>query len=154
MVAFRKDLGVTSFDFPTPPGGPRPKLGDFLDPAPVPAKYYHSPHALDGLRRRATHGHHFVITITPLDGIAPTCTVKGVDKGCIVDPRGIDYSRPSKTGKGVNDENIRILTPRERFRLQGFPDDFILPCSDTQLYKQSGNSVSVPVIAAIAARVK
>lgn len=117
MVAFRQDLGVTSFDFPTPPDCPRPRLADFLDPAPIPAKYFHSPHALEGLRRRATHGHHFTLVVTPLDGIAPTCTVKGVDKAAIIDARGIDWSRPSKTGKGVNNENIRMLTPRERFRL-------------------------------------
>ena len=49
---------------------------------------------------------------------------------------------------------IRKLTPKECWRLQGFPDwAFDLAsgaCSDSQLYKQAGNSVSVPVIAAIA----
>jgi DNA (cytosine-5)-methyltransferase 1 len=46
---------------------------------------------------------------------------------------------------------IRKLTPRECFRLQGFPDSFILPkIADSRLYKQAGNSVSVPVIRAIA----
>lgn len=49
---------------------------------------------------------------------------------------------------------IRKLTPKECWRLQGFPDwAFDLAsgaCSDSQLYKQAGNSVSVPVIKAIA----
>ncbi len=44
----------------------------------------------------------------------------------------------------------RRLTPRECARLQGFPDDFQLPCSDTQSYRQMGNSVSVPVVQRIA----
>ena len=34
----------------------------------------------------------------------------------------------------------------ESKRLQGFPDDFIIPVSDAQAYKQLGNSVSVPII--------
>lgn len=54
-------------------------------------------------------------------------------------------------------ERPRRLTPRECARLQGFPPDFLKmygtseqPVSDMQAYKQFGNSVSVPVIAAIA----
>ena len=46
--------------------------------------------------------------------------------------------------------NPRKLTPREAARLQGFPDNFIIPVSDTQAYKEFGNSVAVPVINAIA----
>lgn len=44
----------------------------------------------------------------------------------------------------------RKLTPRECARLQGFPEEFIIPVSDTRAYKQFGNSVAVPVIRAIA----
>lgn len=52
-------------------------------------------------------------------------------------------------GKG-----IRKLTPRECFRIQGFPDDFKLPnLADSALYKQAGNSVSVPVIRRIAEQI-
>ena len=47
-------------------------------------------------------------------------------------------------------KNPRKLTPRECSRLQGFPSDFIIPVSDTQAYRQFGNSVAVPVIKAIA----
>lgn len=46
--------------------------------------------------------------------------------------------------------NPRKITPREAARLQGFPEQFIIPVSDTQAYKQFGNSVAVPVIHAIA----
>lgn len=44
---------------------------------------------------------------------------------------------------------IRKLTPLETFRLQGFPDSFVRPVSDTQLYRQAGNTISVPVIQGI-----
>jgi DNA (cytosine-5)-methyltransferase 1 len=47
-------------------------------------------------------------------------------------------------------ENPRRLTPRECARLMGFPDSFRIPVSDTQAYKQFGNSVAVPVVTAVA----
>jgi len=46
--------------------------------------------------------------------------------------------------------NPRRLTPRECARLMGYPDDFVIPVSDTRAYKQFGNSVVVPVIKEIA----
>ena len=47
-------------------------------------------------------------------------------------------------------KNPRRLTPRECARLQGFPDSFEIPVSDTQAYRQFGNSVCVPAVAAVA----
>ena len=44
----------------------------------------------------------------------------------------------------------RRLTPRECARLMGYPDDFKIPVSDTQAYKQFGNSVAVPVFCEVA----
>ncbi len=49
-----------------------------------------------------------------------------------------------------NGGNPRRLTPRECARLMGFPDSFRIPVSDTQAYKQFGNSVAVPVVATVA----
>jgi DNA (cytosine-5)-methyltransferase 1 len=49
---------------------------------------------------------------------------------------------------------IRKMTPKEWSRLQGFPEDFVLPLSDVHLYKQLGNSVTVPVIESIARKIK
>jgi DNA (cytosine-5)-methyltransferase 1 len=46
--------------------------------------------------------------------------------------------------------NPRRLTPRECARLMGFPDSFVIPVSDTQAYRQFGNSVVVPKMTAIA----
>lgn len=42
--------------------------------------------------------------------------------------------------------NPRRLTPRECARLQGYPEEFIIPVSDTQAYKQFGNSVVMPLV--------
>ncbi len=52
-------------------------------------------------------------------------------------------------------KGIRKLTPRECARIQGFSDDYKLPeIADSALYKQLGNSVSVPVIEAVAKQMK
>ena len=53
-------------------------------------------------------------------------------------------------GNGVNP---RRLTPRECCRLMGFPEDFKIPVSDTQAYRQFGNSVVVPVVESVAREV-
>jgi len=49
---------------------------------------------------------------------------------------------------------IRRLTPRECFRLMDFPDSFKMPCSDTQMYKQAGNSIVVGVLAELIKKLK
>ena len=49
---------------------------------------------------------------------------------------------------------VRRLTPRECARLQGFNDDFVIPVSDSQAYKQFGNAVTVNVSYAVAKQVK
>ena len=55
------------------------------------------------------------------------------------------------------DWKIRKLTPRECFRLQGWTDDYIdramMVNSDSQLYKQAGNGVTVNVVEVIAQRI-
>jgi DNA (cytosine-5)-methyltransferase 1 len=48
-------------------------------------------------------------------------------------------------------KGVRKLTPRECARIQGFPNSYILPnIADSYLYKQIGNSVSIPVVKRIA----
>jgi DNA (cytosine-5)-methyltransferase 1 len=49
-----------------------------------------------------------------------------------------------------NQKRPRRLTPRECARLMGFDDSFKIPVSDTQAYRQFGNSVVVPMIAEVA----
>ena len=50
-------------------------------------------------------------------------------------------------------ETPRRLTPKECSRLMGFPDSFVIPVSDTQAYRQFGNSVVVPIVEQIAAAI-
>lgn len=54
------------------------------------------------------------------------------------------------------DKKIRKLTPRETFNVQGYPHDYKLPNdeADGPLYKQAGNSVSIPVIHRIAKQIR
>ena len=52
--------------------------------------------------------------------------------------------------RGKN-KNPRRLTPRECARLMGFPDSFRIPVSDTQAYRQFGNSVAIPVFESVSA---
>lgn len=83
--------------------------------------------------------------------------------GRVYDPNGISPTmdtcqggcRMPKIGDGMR---VRKLTPRECFRLQGFPDEYFDRAasvnSDSQLYKQAGNSVTVNVIYEIAKKLK
>ena len=75
----------------------------------------------------------------------------------IADPDGITRTLSARYYKDGSEiliaqegKNPRRLTPRECARLQGFPDTFIIPVSDTQAYKQFGNSVVVPLMTDVA----
>lgn len=80
------------------------------------------------------------------DGISKTLAAVGGGAG-------------AKTGLYTVRSRIRRLTPRECWRLQGFPDEYFdkakaAGISDTQLYKQAGNGVTVNVARAIGERLK
>lgn len=71
----------------------------------------------------------------------------------IADPEGISRTLSARYYKDGSEiliaqegRNPRRLTPRECARLMGFPESFIIPVSDTQAYRQFGNSVVVPLI--------
>jgi len=72
----------------------------------------------------------------------------------LIDKRQTDLTPATRIKGKVNAEGVRKMTPREWARLQGFPDGFELPLADAHLYKQLGNSVSVPVIRAIANKIR
>ena len=84
---------------------------------------------------------------------------KGNGFGCsVVGPNDISRTlsaRYHKDGSEIlisrrDGENPRRLTPRESARLMGYNDDFKIPVSDTQAYRQFGNSVAVPVFKEVA----
>ena len=77
----------------------------------------------------------------------------------IVDNRGISptvmENHGTVTAVNTFDYRIRKLTPRECFRLMDFPDDFDFSCvSDSQAYKQAGNSIVVNVLSEIIKKLK
>lgn len=75
----------------------------------------------------------------------------------IADPNGVSRTLSARYYKDGSEilieqegKNPRRLTPRECARLQGFPDTFKIVVSDTQAYKQFGNSVVVPLMTDVA----
>lgn len=127
-----------------------------MEENPVSAKYYLSDVYIETLKRhKARHealGHGFGYEIRDLDSVAGAivCGGMGRERNLIVDKRQKNLTPVTHIKGNVNTEDIRKMTPREWARLQGFPDNFKLVLADTHLYKQFGNSASVPVIAAIA----
>lgn len=123
-------------------------------------------------------GHDSIKRTYSTEGISPTLTTMGGGhrepeiaerRTCIDDTQGFDgvrlYDdetpslRSSRSGLKVAEPKYRIrkLTPRECWRLQGFPDvahDAVESAgiSDSQRYKQAGNAVTVNVIEAIGER--
>ena len=69
--------------------------------------------------------------------------------------KGVAQTLDTACNQGViSTTNIRRLTPRECFRLMDFPDTFKWSVSDTQAYKQAGNSIVVNVLAEIIKKLK
>ena len=83
--------------------------------------------------KHKSQGNGFGYGLVNLDGISRTLSARYYKDGA-------EILIPQK------DKNPRRLTPRECARLQGFPDTFSIPVSDTQAYRQFGNSVTVPLI--------
>jgi DNA (cytosine-5)-methyltransferase 1 len=122
---------------------PSKKIRNILEPAPDP-KYTLSDKLWQYLQGYAAKhkekGNGFGFGLVDLDGISRTISARYYKDGAEI---LIPQSR----------QNPRRLTPRECARLQGFPDKFVIPVSDTQAYKQFGNSVTVPLIRAVAENV-
>lgn len=159
LVCFRNDIAPSEFSFPEPTGK-KTCIRDIMDPAPVPSKYYLSETYMQTLiNHRARHeamGHGFGYEIRDLDDIAGAivCGGMGRERNLIIDNREHSLVPMTHIKGEINKDGVRKMTPREWARLQGFPEDFKLILSDTHLYKQFGNSVTVSVIQAIAEKIK
>lgn len=159
VVAFRNDIDSSGFTFPEPTNS-HTKISDIIEENPVSVKYYLSDVYLETLKRhKARHeaaGHGFGYEIKSNDSVssALVCGGMGRERNLIIDDRLTDFTPVTHIKGEVNREGIRKMTPREWARLQGFPDDFKLVLADTHLYKQFGNSVTVPVIEAIAYNIR
>ncbi len=128
------------FNFDLTPVEPKPVMKNILEKK-VDDKYTLSDKLWQYLQNYAAKhkaaGNGFGYGIAPRDGISRTISARYYKDGAeiLIAQRG---------------KNPRRLTPRECARLQGFPDTFKIPVSDTQAYKQFGNSVVVPLIADVA----
>ncbi|MBR6965813.1 MAG: DNA (cytosine-5-)-methyltransferase [Clostridia bacterium] len=137
----RKRFGSNiSFDFDITPVQPKPTMRDILE-TEVDPKYTLTDNLWQYLQEYALKhkaaGNGFGFGLAPLDGVSRTLSARYYKDGAeILIPQ-----------EGTNP---RRLTPRECARLQGFPDSFIIPVSDTQAYRQFGNSVVVPLMSDIA----
>ena len=159
IVAFRNDINAENFTFPESTDDNK-VLADIIENHEVSVKYYLSTTYMETLRRHkarhAAKGNGFGYEIRDLNGIAGAivCGGMGRERNLIIDKRLTNFVPVTRIKGEVNREGIRKMTPREWARLQGFPDDFKLVLADASLYKQFGNSVTVPVIAAIARQIK
>lgn len=159
IVAFRNDITPSQFIFPEMTNN-KTVLLNIREEKPVPVKYYLSDVYVETLRKhKARHeakGHGFGYEIRDWDNIAGAivCGGMGRERNLVIDYRQKNLIPTTNIKGNVNTEGIRKMTPREWARLQGFPDSFVLPLADTHLYKQLGNSVTVPVITEIAKKIK
>ena len=155
IVGFRKNLKITDFEYPQPTNKNK-VLKDILEDREVSVKYYLSTTYMQTLRKhKARHknkGNGFGYQIIAAEGIANSvvCGGMGRERNLIFDDRLTNFKPVTNISGEVNQEGIRKMTPREWARLQGFPDKFKILVSDTQAYKQFGNSVAVPAIQATA----
>lgn len=135
----RKKVKSHDFKFPKPSNA-KTRVGDILEKR-VNEKYVLSDKLWNGHKRRLKEhrakGNGFGYSLfTPDSTRTSTISARYYKDGSevLIATRG----------------NPRKITPREAARLQGFPETFKIPVSDTQAYKQFGNSVAINVISAIA----
>ncbi len=132
--------GDMNFEFSITPVTPKPVLRDILEKK-VDQKYTLTDNLWTYLQNYAEKhkaaGNGFGYGLASRNGISRTLSARYYKDGS-------EVLIPQK-GK-----NPRRLTPRECARLQGFPDDFQIPVSDTQAYRQFGNSVVVPLMQNVA----
>lgn len=129
-----------NFDFPQFPAE-GPKLDSILEKE-VPEKYTLSSHLWKYLQDYAAKhraaGNGFGFGLVDGSRIARTLSARYYKDGSEI-----------LISQGAG-KNPRRLTPRECAKLMGYPGNFKIPVSDTQAYKQFGNSVVVPVVEQIA----
>ena len=142
IVGFdRKRYGSDlDFSFTLTPVEPKPVMRDILE-SDVDDRYTLSDklwtYLQDYAAKHKAAGNGFGYGIAAPDGVARTLSARY-------------YKDGSEILIAQKGKNPRRLTPRECARLQGFPDEFKIPVSDTQAYRQFGNSVVVPLMSDVA----
>ena len=126
------------FDFPMPLGYYQPLSAILQDDSQIPASYFLS----DAIKQKRING---------VKGSPPFPSIWHENIGGNIS--ALPYSCALRAGGSYNYlvvNGVRRLTDREMLRLQGFPDDFKITIPYSGVRKVAGNSVSVPVIKAIA----
>lgn len=140
-IGFREELGIENFVFPK---GEQTKIpvNSILETSPHPEGYTISEHLQKSYLFKKDDGKPQI-----------------VDENSTIQVKTLvsTYHKIQRlTGTFVKggETGLRLLTELESKRLMGFDDDFIIPVSRTQMYRQFGNSVAVPMIEAVADRMK
>ncbi|QSX74608.1 DNA (cytosine-5-)-methyltransferase [Lysobacter arenosi] len=165
LVGFRKDLnvheGFTLRDVAKHFPKDKPALGDILDKK-VDDKYILTHKLWEYLFnysiKHKAKGNGFGYGLVSRDSVTRTLSARYYKDGSeILVDRGFDHCKPLEDPKNLKNRPRR-LTPRECSRLMGYDapgeSEFRIPVSDTQAYKQFGNSVVVPVFSAVAKLMK
>lgn len=144
ILCFRDDADYSQFEFPEPTNTDRAPIASFLSDD-IPAKYYYTVESsiwekleegvTDGVDTNTIYQYRRYYVRKNKSGCCPTLTANMGTGG---------HNVPIIK----DDIGIRKLTPYECFRLQGFPENYVIPnnLSDAKLYKLAGNAVSVPVV--------
>lgn len=140
IVGYRSDLNITHFDFPKGTNEPKVPIKDVLEDNPD--GYTISKHLQKNYLFKKDDGKPQI-----------------VDKDSNIQVKTLvsTYHKIQRlTGTFVKggDTGLRLLSELECKRIMGFNDDFVIPVSRTQMYRQFGNSVAVPVIKAVADQMK
>ncbi len=135
IVGFRKDLNIKDFKFPKS-AGKTTYINEILEDNP--SGYSISKHLQQSYLFKKDDGRPQIVDKSSEIQIKTFCA---------------SYHKIQRlTGTFVKggETGLRLLSELECKRLMGFPDDFKFPVSRTQMYRQIGNSVCVPMIRAVA----
>lgn len=136
IVGFRPDLGIKNFILPKGNNSRKVSINKVLEHNPT--GYSISKHLQDSYLFKKDDGKPQLVDF---------------DSNIQVNTLVASYHKIQRlTGTFVKDGDtgIRLFSELELKRLMGFPEDFIIPVSRTQMYRQFGNSVAVPMIESVA----
>lgn len=140
IVGFRSDLNITNFSFPKGSNEPKVAIKDVLEDNPE--GYTISKHLQETYLFKKDDGKPQIVDKE--SNIQVKTLVSSYHK----------IQRLTGTFVKGGETGLRLFSELECKRIMGFSDDFIVPVSRTQMYRQFGNSVAVPVIKAVANQMK
>ena len=138
IVGFKKSNEIEFFDWPKPKGSYRP-LAEILERNP------HPRHFVSARIREKRHKSHTAKSFPSVWHENKGGNIGSHSFSCAL-RAGASYNYLLVNGE-------RRLTPREQLRLQGFPERFEIIGNDSQIRKQTGNAVPVPIVRAVLRKV-